>query len=91
MDSMKARVADVDIVIEWGAFESVADVEAERLTNERVFPVCCPKDCPNSSLANATLVHRYNFPNRYDFPDWPCLPRICPDSSRLKDWIPTPA
>ena len=35
----EAVVADIDIVIEWGAFESVADVEAERLTHERVFPV----------------------------------------------------
>ena len=67
----EGTVADVDIVIEWGAFESVADVEAERLTNERVFPVCCPKICPNFTLADATLVHRHNFPNRYDFPDWP--------------------
>ena len=66
-----AVVADVDIVIEWGAFESVADVKAERLTHERVFPVCSPKICPDSDLANATLVHRHDFPNRYDFPDWP--------------------
>ena len=64
-------VADVDMVIEWGAFESVADVEAERLTHERVFPVCSPEICPNRTLAGATLVHRHSFPNRYDFPDWP--------------------
>ena len=67
----EATAADVDMVIEWGAFESVADVEAERLTYERVFPVCSPKICPNRTLAGATLVHRHSFPNRYDFPDWP--------------------
>ena len=67
----EATAADVDIVIEWGAFESVADVEAERLTHERVFPVCSPKICPNRTLAGATLVHRHSFPNRYSFPDWP--------------------
>ena len=49
----------------------MADVEVERLTHERVFPVCSPKLCPNSTLADATLVHRHSFPNRYDFPDWP--------------------
>ena len=69
----EATAADVDIVIEWGAFESVADVEAERLTHEHVFPVCSPKICPNRTLAGATLVHRHSFPNRYDFPDWPAF------------------
>ena len=67
----EAAVADADIVIEWGAFESMADVDAERLTHELVFPVCSPETCPNRTLAGATLVHRHNFPNRYDFPDWP--------------------
>lgn len=67
----EAGMADVDIAIEWGEFESVAEVEAERLTHERVFPVCIPEICPNRTLAGATLVHRHGFPDRYDFPDWP--------------------
>lgn len=62
--------ADADIVIEWGAVEGVTNMEAERLTHERVFPVCVPEICPNSTLAGAPLVHRHGFPNRYDFPDW---------------------
>lgn len=45
-------------------------MEAQRLTHERVFPVCVPEICPNLTLVGATLVHRYGFPNRYDFPDW---------------------
>ena len=62
---------DVDVVIEWGAFGSMADVEAERLTHERIFPVCTPETCRDGTLAGATLVHRHRFPSRYDFPDWP--------------------
>lgn len=66
----EVAVADADIVIEWGAFKSMAEVDAERLTQELVFPVCNPEVCPNRTLAGATLVHRHSFPNRYDFPDW---------------------
>ena len=63
--------ADADIVIDWGAFENMADVDTEKLTHELVFPVCSPENCPNRTLAGATLLHRHSFPNRYDFPDWP--------------------
>ena len=63
--------AHADIVIEWGAFEGVADVDAERLTQETVFPVCAPDVCPNRTLGGATLLHRHSFPSRYDFPSWP--------------------
>lgn len=66
----EAVTADADIVIEWGAVESVGNMEAERLTQERIFPVCVPEICPSATLAGATLVHRHGFPSRYDFPDW---------------------
>ena len=65
-----ADMGEADIVIEWGAFDGMADVIAERLTHEVVFPVCRPSVCPNRTLAGATLLHRHSFPNRYDFPDW---------------------
>ena len=64
-----ANPAEVDIVIDWGTSESTADVDAERLTQELVFPVCKAENCSNQTLAGATLIHRHNFPNRYDFPD----------------------
>ena len=60
-----------DAFIEWGSFDSTDDVIAERLTVETIFPVCSPTAQPNAGLAGATLLHRRDFPSRYDFPNWP--------------------
>ena len=60
-----------DAVIEWGSFDSTEDVIAERLTVETVIPVCSPTAQPKAGLAGATLLHRQDFPSRYDFPNWP--------------------
>ncbi|MDE0377903.1 MAG: LysR substrate-binding domain-containing protein [Rhodospirillales bacterium] len=62
-----------DAVIEWGSFECSDDVIAERLTSETVFPVCSPAARPSDGLAGATLLHRQDFPSRYDFPNWPAF------------------
>ena len=62
-----------DAVIEWGSFDSTDDVIAERLTVETVFPVCSPAARPSDGLAGATLLHRQDFPSRYDFPNWPAF------------------
>jgi len=60
-----------DVVIEWGSFDSTDDVIAERLTVETIIPVCSPTAEPSVGLAGATLLHRQDFPSRYDFPNWP--------------------
>lgn len=60
-----------DVVIEWGSFDSTEDIVAERLTVETVIPVCSPSAQPKAGLSGATLLHRQDFPNRYDFPNWP--------------------
>ena len=65
--------AGVDIIIEWGSFDSTADVGAERLTSERVIPVCSPSACSEGGLAGATLLHRHGCRNGFDFPDWPAF------------------
>ena len=71
--SCEAVGADADVVFEWGAVASMADVEVERLTHERAFPcaslMCVPDVWLNATLAGATLVHRHGFPGRYDFPN----------------------
>ena len=60
-----------DAVIEWGSFDSTDAVIAERLTVESIIPVCSPTAQPNAGLSGATLLHRQDFPSRYDFPNWP--------------------
>ncbi len=60
-----------DAAIEWGTFDNTDDLIAERLTVETVIPVCSPTACPNAGLAGATLLHRQDFPSRYNFPSWP--------------------
>lgn len=66
----EASLSETDVAIEWGAFDSQTGFVAERLTHERIFPVCVPSLCPNRTLAGATLLHRHSFPTHYDFPDW---------------------
>ena len=62
--------AGVDIVIEWGIFDNTAEFQAERLTRERVIPVCSRSACPDGNLADATFLHRHGLPKTFDFPDW---------------------
>ena len=66
-----ATLAEADMVIDWGSFDSTTDVVAERLTQEEVFPVCGPSVCPEDGLAGAPLLHRHSIPRGFDFPDWP--------------------
>lgn len=64
-------IGDADIVVDWGFFDRESDLIAERLTREKILPVCAPTVCQDRTLAGATLLHRHSFPHRYDFPDWP--------------------
>ena len=70
LDVEDTAAAGADMVIEWGIFDSTAEFRAERLTRERVIPVCSQSACPDGRLANASLIHRHGCPTTFDFPDW---------------------
>ena len=65
---VEANAVDADIVIDWG--QPATTTGGERLTQEFIFPVCNPSICHNRTLAGAILLHRHQFPSRYDFPEW---------------------
>ena len=63
-----------DVVIDWGDFGGTEAAVVERLTRERLFPVCAPSVRPqDGGLDGAPLLHRHSFPRRYGAPDWPAF------------------
>ena len=63
-----------EIVIDWGTYEDDHDSFAERLSGtEEIFPVCAPGCCPGPGLAGATLLHREDPWNSWNWPGWPAF------------------
>ena len=64
-------VLDADLIIEWGYFSNSANIVAEKLGDEEIFPVCSPRIRTNGSLAEIPLLHYEDTTYSWPWPDWP--------------------
>ena len=63
-----------DLIVDYGRFDEYLGLEAEKLSDEKIFPVCSPElarqATETGSLSECTLLHRKGIPPSANWPGW---------------------